>query len=80
MPSDAWATGQALYSLAHTADSANDETIERGQVFLAATQQADGSWPMTSRPTAPGGEGSKSLVPIIGGGSAWAVIGLARSQ
>ncbi len=76
MASDAWATGQALYALAHTADSANVEAIQRGQAFLVATQRVDGSWPMTSRPTTPGGEGSKNLVPIVGGGSAWAVIGL----
>lgn len=79
MPSDAWATGQALYALAHAKVALNDPAIQRGQAFLIAAQRADGSWPMTSRPTKPGGDGSNSLIPITGGGSAWAVMGLARS-
>jgi hypothetical protein len=79
MPSDAWATGQALYALAHAGAEGNAAAIARGQAFLIKTQRADGSWPMTSRPTAPGGKGSTSLIPITGAGSAWAVLGLARS-
>jgi hypothetical protein len=80
MPSDAWATGQALYALSHVRGADEETAIERGRAFLTATQQPDGSWPMTSRPTKPGGAGSTSLVPIIGAGSSWAVIGLARSE
>jgi squalene-hopene/tetraprenyl-beta-curcumene cyclase len=80
MPSDAWATGQALYALAHAGASPDDPAIERARAFLIATQRDDGSWPMTSRPIKPGGEGSKSLIPITAAGSAWAVIGLARSR
>ena len=34
---------------------------------------------MTSRPTRPGGEGSSSLVPIVGAGTSWAVLGLVRT-
>jgi len=79
MASDAWATGQALYALASAGIKRDDPAIERGQSFLVATQRDDGSWPMTSRPTKPGGDGSTSLIPIVGAGSAWGVIGLARS-
>ena len=79
MPSDAWATGQALYALGHTEWKADDPAVARGQAFLIATQRDDGSWPMTSRPTKPNGEGAKNLIPIIGAGSAWAVLGLTRS-
>lgn len=79
MDSDAWATGQALYALGLTGLTSNDPAIARAQSFLVKTQRDDGSWPMTSRPTKPGGAGSTSLIPIIGGGSAWAVIGLSRS-
>jgi hypothetical protein len=79
MASDAWATGQALYALAHAGIKANEAAIARGQAFLIKTQRADGSWTMTSRPTAPGGKGSTSLIPITGAGSAWAVLGLVRS-
>ncbi len=80
MASDAWATGQALYALAHAGLKPAEPVIARGQAFLIKTQRDDGSWPMTSRPTKPGGEGSKSLVPITGAGSAWAVLGLVRSR
>jgi hypothetical protein len=79
MPSDAWATGQALYALASAGIAPDEPAVARGRAFLIRTQHHDGSWPMTSRPTAPGGKGSESLVPIIGGGSAWAILGLVRS-
>lgn len=79
MASDAWATGQSLYALAHAGIKSNDTAISRGQAFLIETQRADGSWSMTSRPSKPGGEGSTSLIPITGAGSAWAVLGLVRS-
>jgi len=80
MSSDAWATGQALYALAHAGLKADDPVIARGHAFLIKTQRDDGSWLMTSRPIKPGGEGSTSLVPITGAGSAWAVLGLVRSR
>jgi hypothetical protein len=79
MASDAWATGQALYALAHAGVKPDDAAVARGQAFLVKTQREDGSWPMTSRPTAPGGKGARSLIPITGAGSAWAVLGLVRS-
>lgn len=79
MPSDAWATGQALYALSYSGLNSSDPAIQRGQTFLVQTQREDGSWPMTSRPTVPSGSGSTSLIPIIGGGTSWAVMGLVRS-
>jgi hypothetical protein len=79
MASDAWATGQALYALSYANAKADEPVLARGRAFLVKTQRDDGSWPMTSRPTKPGGEGSKSLIPITGAGSAWAVLGLVRS-
>ncbi|HVC92250.1 MAG TPA: prenyltransferase/squalene oxidase repeat-containing protein [Pirellulales bacterium] len=79
LASDAWATGQALYALAHAGTKSNDAAIARGRAFLIETQREEGSWPMTSRPTVPGGNGSTSLIPITGAGSAWAVLGLVRS-
>lgn len=80
MSSDAWATGQALYALSHTNLKPDDSSIARGRAFLIKTQRDDGSWPMTSRPTKPGDAGAKSLIPITGAGSAWAVLGLVRSR
>ena len=79
MASDAWATGQALYALAHAGIKAPDPPVVRAREFLVRTQRDDGSWPMTSRPTKPGDLGCKSLVPITGAGSAWAILGLVRS-
>lgn len=79
MASDAWASGQAIYSLACAGRKPDEGPISRGLAFLIKTQLADGSWSMTSRPTSPGGEGSTSLIPITGAGSAWAVLGLVRS-
>lgn len=80
MSSDAWATGQALYALSHAGLKSDDPVITRGQAFLVKTQLPDGSWPMTSRPIKPDGKGSTSLIPIVGGGSSWAVLGLVRSN
>ena len=79
MASDAWATGQALYALAHAGIKPDHPAVQRAHDFLIKTQRDDGSWPMTSRPVKPGGPGSNSLIPITGAGSAWAVLGLARS-
>ena len=47
----------ALYALAHAGIKPNEGAISRGQSFLIKTQLKDGSWPMTSRPTMPGGKG-----------------------
>jgi squalene-hopene/tetraprenyl-beta-curcumene cyclase len=80
MASDAWATGQALYALAYAGIKPDEPVITRAHAFLIKTQRDDGSWPMTSRPTKPGGEGCKSLIPITGAGSAWAILGLVRSR
>jgi squalene-hopene/tetraprenyl-beta-curcumene cyclase len=80
MASDAWATGQAMYALAHAGIEPTEPAIARARAFLIQTQLDDGSWPMTSRPVKPGGQGCQSLIPITGAGSAWAVLGLVRSQ
>jgi hypothetical protein len=80
MTSDAWATGQALYALACAGIKSNDPVMAHAHAFLIKTQRADGSWPMISRPVKPGGAGSKSLIPITAAGSAWAILGLVRSE
>lgn len=80
LASDAWATGQALYALANAGVKPDDRVIKRAHAFLVKTQREDGSWPMTSRPTKPGGTGATSLIPITGAGSSWAVLGLVRSK
>jgi hypothetical protein len=86
MASDAWATGQALYALSIAGLKSDDPAIARGREFLVRTQKEDGSWEMTSRPikyldpNKPDGKGAGNSIPIVGAGSAWGVIGLARSR
>jgi hypothetical protein len=80
MASDAWATGQAVFALTLVQAPDTAQAVARGKTFLVKTQRADGSWPMSSRPAKPGGEGAASLIPITGAGSAWAVIGLAQGR
>jgi hypothetical protein len=80
MASDAWASGQALYALSLAGLDSKHDSIARGKKFLVQSQREDGSWPMISRPSKPGGAGATNLVPITGAGSAWAVIGLSSSQ
>lgn len=80
MSSDAYATGQVLYALALAGYTSEHKAVRQARQFLAATQDQDGSWPMTSRPIEPGGEGSSSLRPIRYAGSAWATLGLVRSK
>jgi hypothetical protein len=80
MASDAWATGQALFALAHAGIRPDEPVITRAHAFLIKTQRHDGSWPMTSRPVKPRGKGCNSLIPITGAGSALAILGLVRSR
>jgi ankyrin repeat protein len=48
LPSDAYATGQALYAL-HTAGQLRDQALQKGVRFLLDNQLADGSWHVRSR-------------------------------
>jgi len=80
MASDAHATGQALYALAHAGRKGDDPAVQRAQAFLIKTQGETGSWTMTSREIKPGDGGAKNLVPITGAGNAWAILGLVRRR
>jgi squalene cyclase len=52
LPSDAYATGMTLWSLANAGVvKTSDETYRKGVAFLLATQAPDGSWHVTSRAT-----------------------------
>jgi|SRR5579862_899557 len=75
-PSDALATGQALYALADAGIDAKVDAIERGRGYLVRTQQADGSWHVLSR--VPKNEGKPEVPGYFG--SAWAVLGLVHHQ
>lgn len=82
-PSDAFATGQAIYALATVSGKSTKRPIERGQAYLLRTQQQDGGWPVTgagitnakSTPAR-----LKKVEPIYRQwGTAWAAIGLAST-
>jgi hypothetical protein len=77
-PSDAYATGQALYVLSLAGVKNDRAEVRRGVTFLVATQREDGSWPMTSR-AHPGATPFRNPVPITYFGRAWATLGLMRS-
>ena len=49
LPSDAYATGQVLYTLRELGLPAADPSLQRGVAFLTRTQQTDGSWYVKSR-------------------------------
>jgi squalene cyclase len=78
LPSDAYATGQALYFLSLAGVKHSRAEIQRAVAFLLANQKEDGSWPMTSR-AHPGEKPFTNPVPITYFGSAWATLGLLRS-
>ncbi|MFT3713199.1 MAG: carboxypeptidase regulatory-like domain-containing protein [Archangium sp.] len=64
--SDAFATGQAIYTLKMAGFSDNDPAVERGITYLLTKQSADGAW----RTAKSGQNGSEK------GETMWAVLGL----
>jgi hypothetical protein len=78
LPSDAYATGQALYFLSLAGVKNDRAEVQRGVTFLVANQKEDGSWAMPSR-AHPGEKPATNPVPITYFGSAWATLGLVRS-
>lgn len=86
LPSDAYATGQALYALQVAAGlTGADPAIQRGRRFLLQSQLADGSWRVRRRafpfqPTMPSGfpHGRDSW--ISAAGTSWAVMALSLGQ
>ena len=77
-PSDAYATGQALYVLNLAGVKSDREEVQRAIAFLVQTQQEDGSWPMKRRGH-PGVTPSDFTIPITYFGSAWGTLGLMRT-
>ena len=77
LPSDAYATGQALYVLNLAGADGGSEPVRRAIQFLISSQNADGSWPMTPR-SHEGATPSTNTMPITYFGSAWGTLGLLR--
>lgn len=79
LPTDAYATGQALYVLALAGYTPERREIQRAIDLLVATQNPEGDWPMASRSTPDGRPGSSTLLtPIECSASAWATLALSR--
>ncbi len=79
--SDAYATGQALYTLHELGVPASDAAYRRGVEYLLRTQLADGSWHVASRaakfqPYFQSGFPHDHDQWISGAATAWAAIGL----
>jgi squalene-hopene/tetraprenyl-beta-curcumene cyclase len=72
-PSDAFATGQALYALARGGLEPSAEPIQRAITFLKSTQQPDGSWEVPSTRASD----KNDVIPTSRfWGTSWAVVGL----
>lgn len=78
MPSDAFATGQALFALVESGVPATDPAIVKGQAYLLSKQDENGSWPTSSRPKQRDNKPSKNLEPITYAATAWAVVSLSK--
>jgi hypothetical protein len=79
-PSNAFSTGQTLYALAGAGLDHRHPAVRRGIGYLLHTQAADGTWITPSRLTSnKGEEGGKIEYIYKYWGTAWAVIGLART-
>ncbi len=72
-PSDALATGQALYALASAGEPLDGPAIRRARLFLLESQQDDGSWSVKTRSP----KGEDEIISYYGTG--WATLGLIRS-
>lgn len=81
LASDAYATGQVLFTLRELGLPAANDTIRRGVAFLLATQAKDGSWFVKSRamkiqPYFDSGFPYEHDQWISQSGTAWAAVGL----
>ena len=82
--SDAYATGQVLYTLRQLGVPATNAGLQRGTAYLQRTQAADGTWHVVNRamklqPYFQGGFPYDHDQWISHAGSAWAVMGLASA-
>ncbi|MEZ0268047.1 MAG: prenyltransferase/squalene oxidase repeat-containing protein [Phycisphaerae bacterium] len=81
-PSDAYATGHAIYTLSLAGRPPTDPAIKHATAFLLITQSADGSWPVPSTAFHPGEKptrADRTTVIYSYWGTAWATIGLLQS-
>jgi hypothetical protein len=84
LDSDAYATGQALFTLRQLGVPSADRALQRGTAYLQRTQAADGTWHVVNRamkvqPYFEGGFPYGHDQWISHAGTAWAVMGLASA-
>jgi ankyrin repeat protein len=84
LPSDAYATGQVLYTLRELGLPPADAALQRGVAFLVTTQRDDGSWYVPSRamkiqPYFESGFPYGHDQWISSAATAWAAMGLSRA-
>jgi ankyrin repeat protein len=84
LPSDAYATGQVLYTLRELGVVSSDAALRRGVEYLIKTQRDDGSWYVKSRamkiqPYFESGFPYGHDQWISSAGTAWAAMGLGRA-
>ena len=84
LPSDAYGTGQVLYTLRELGVPAADTSLQRGVEFLVKTQRDDGSWYVPSRamkiqPYFESGFPYGHDQWISSAATAWAAMGLSRA-
>ena len=72
-PSDALATGEALYALSRAGGITHQSAIEKAWTFLTSTQRDDGSWLVHTRNP----KGHDEVISYFGTG--WATVGLITS-
>jgi hypothetical protein len=77
-PSNAFSSGQTLYALAAAGVGADHPALRRGVAYLLAAQNGDGTWSVDSKLTSRK-DGKKIRYIYEYWGTAWAVIGLART-
>jgi ankyrin repeat protein len=85
LTSDAYATGQALYTLHESGIPSSDPAFRRGAGFLVSTQKEDGSWYVKSRalkiqPYFQSGFPYEHDQWISSAGTAWAVMALTLTE
>lgn len=77
-PSNAFSTGQALYALVLAGDGQSEST-DRARAWLIEQQEPDGTWIVPSSAISSEGNQERDVIYRYWG-TAWAVIGLARSS
>ena len=78
-PSNAYSTGQTLYTLRRVGLEAHHPAVQRAAAYLLSSQREDGTWAVPSKLTSAEPSAGKDYIYEYWG-TAWAVIGLAQIE